>query len=154
MERFYEEKDVFKSDIDVLYYEFRMFNQIPLRADGDWAKDNAQIESFLLHARNLIEFLHCDGHLKCSSFKGKDNKFILPIKFISKDNIQKINEHLSHISSKRRRIKLGWKTKELKNEINKNFIEFLEKISPDYFLDGDISFSILNFTELVNRNKN
>ena len=149
MEQFYEEKDVFKSDIDVLYYEFRMLNQIPLFADGNWAKDNAQIESFLLHARNLIEFLHCDGHLKCSSFRDKDNKTIAPIKFISKDNIQKINEHLSHISSTRRKVKLGWKIKELKKEINENFIKFLKRISPDYFSDGYISFSILNFTNLV-----
>ena len=149
MQQFYAEKGVFKSDIDVLYYEFRMLNQIPLVADGFWAKDNAQVESFLLHARNLIEFLHGDGHLKCSDFKDRNNKKILPMKFISKDNIEKINEHLSHISSKRRKIKIGWKTKEFKNEINKYFIEFLEKISSSYFSEGNILFNISDFVSLI-----
>ena len=149
MEEFYEVKEVLKSEVDILYYEFRMLNQIPLIAEGNWAKDNAQIESFLLHARNIIEFLQCCGHFKCSSFIGKNDKEILPFKFIDKKNIKKINEHLSHISSNRKKVKLGWKTKVLKEEINKNFVDFLEEISEDYFNKDIIKIS--DFKSLVKK---
>lgn len=133
MAKFYEIIPVKNSEIQPLFYESMMLNEIPITITGNQVEDNMRVESFLLHARNVIDFLEGKSHLKCSHFRDKNNNKISPIKFDSDNTICRINEHLSHISSKRMRIKIKWSLKLLKREINEKLKDFLLKISDEYF---------------------
>lgn len=133
MAKFYEIVPIKYSEVHILFYEAMMLNNIPITHTGNSVEDNIRVESFLLHARNLIDFLEGKGHLKCSQFKDNDNNKIVPIKFSSDDTMRRINEHLSHISTGRKTIKINWKLKLLKNEINEKLKNFLSKISDGYF---------------------
>jgi hypothetical protein len=121
------------SGIRTLYYEVLMLNKIPISKTNNFLENNMRIESFLLHARNLINFLDGFGHLKCSEFKDSNNKKISPVKVVPNSVIKKINEHLSYISSKRKTRRISWNLPLLKKEINKKISEFLDKISPNCF---------------------
>ena len=121
------------SDIRILYYEILMFNKIPIAETNDFVEDNMRIESFLLHARNLIDFLGGVGHLKCSEFKDSNNKKISSVKVVPDSVVRKINEHLSHISSKRKTRRINWYLPLLRKKINKGVDDFLDKLSPQYF---------------------
>jgi len=125
------------SDIRILYYEVLMLNKTPITKTNNFVENNIRIESFLLHARNLIDFLSDSGHLKCSEFKDSNGKKISPVKTVPKSVMKKINEHLSHISSKRKTRRIVWNLPLLKKEINKKISEFLDKISPNYFLSKE-----------------
>ena len=108
------------SNVRILYYEILMLNKIPITKTNDSVEDNMRIESFLLHARNLIDFLGNRGHLKCSEFKDAKNKKISPIKVVPDGVIRKINEHLSHVSEKRKTTQIIWNLPLLRKQINKN----------------------------------
>ena len=133
MHKFYEIASINCSEIHVIFYEAMMLNNISITATGNLVEDNMRVESFLLHARNLIDFLEGGGHLKCSFFKDKNNKEISFIKFSSDNTINKINEHLSHISRRRKTTKINWKLRLLKSEINKKLKDFVLQISDEYF---------------------
>lgn len=134
MPKFYEIRPAKYSEIHILYYEAVMLNSISLKLTGNQIENNMRVESFLLHARNIIDFLEGKGHLKSSDFKDSKGKKIQPAKIVSKGVIKRINQHLSHISVERKTIKIQWKLSLLKKEINKNLLKFLKNISPNYFL--------------------
>lgn len=140
------------SDIRILYYEVLMLNKTPITKTNNFVEDNMRIESFLLHARNLIDFLGDSGHLKCSEFKDLNNKKISPVKVIPNSIIKKINEHLSHISSKRKTRRIVWDLPLLRKEINKKISEFLDKISPHYFPSKE-GIKKEDFDEIINSKK-
>ena len=121
------------SNIGILYYEVSMLNAIPLNRTNVPIKDNMRVESFLLHARNLINFLGDVDHLSCSDFTNSKKHKVGPIEAVPNDVIREINERLSHISSGRKMNQIVWNLPLLKIEINKKISEFLDKISPDYF---------------------
>ncbi len=148
MNKFYEIVPVKYSEIHILYYETAMLNSIPLVVIDNGLQDNMRVETFLLHARNLIDFLEGRGHLKCLEFQDSNGKKIKPFEVVDKGTVKRINEHLSHISTKRKRIKIQWKLTLLKKEINKNLLEFLKKISPDYFLEAE--HKIVDFEHSMN----
>lgn len=133
MAKFYEITQVKHSEIHLLFYESMMLNEIPITMIGNPVEDNMRVESFLLHARNLIDFLEGKGHLKCSYFKDINNKKFSMIKFNSDNTIRIINEHLSHISTKRTTTKINWKLRLLRKEINNKLKIFLLKLSDEYF---------------------
>jgi len=121
------------SDIRILYYEVLMLNKTPITKTNDFVENNMRIESFLLHARNLIDFLGDSGHLKCSEFKDSNGKKISKVEVVPNSITKEINEHLSHISNRRRTRRISWNLPLLKKEINKKVSEFLDKISSNYF---------------------
>lgn len=149
MAKFYEIASIKYSDIHLLFYEIMMLNSIPTKATGNPVEDNMRVESFLLHARNLIDFLEGKGHLKCLHFKDKNNNKISAIKFSSDNVMGKINEHLSHISTRRKTAKINWRLKLLKEEINKKFRCFLTEISDEYFPSPE-GLSRENFIKKIN----
>lgn len=70
-----------------LNYEASMFNKTALyiiqyHPSKHVVKDNAYIESFLLHARNIVDFLEDEKYendLKCSDFGIRKQKIKLPV---------------------------------------------------------------------------
>jgi len=136
------------SDIRILYYEILMLNKIPITSTDDFVENNMRIESFLLHARNITEFLKGGGHLKCSGFQNCNGKKISPVKVISKDVIEKINEYLSHISTRRKTRKITWDLHSLRKKVNQEFNHFLNKISPKYFPSKE-RLNISDFDNLI-----
>ena len=124
------------SPLDVLYYEIEMLNRTPITKTGNPVRDNVRIESFLLHARNLFEFLRNEGHLKCSQFDDLNGKRINQIVVNSKnlkDLIKKLNEHLSHISKKRTTEKMEWGASFIRKKINQGLVMFFSRLSHSYF---------------------
>lgn len=85
MPKFYEIMPVKYSEIRILYYEMVMLNNISLKSTANEIEYNIRIESFLLHARNIIDFLEGRGHLKCSDFKDSKGKKIQPMKVVSEN---------------------------------------------------------------------
>jgi hypothetical protein len=83
-----------------LLYEIQMFRFAYGRLlDGnhDQAPANALIECFLLHSRNLIEFFKTKDSCDFDPRDFADN-FKLNKRFISDDELPRINAHLSHLS--------------------------------------------------------
>lgn len=140
------------SDIRVLYYEISMLNKIPITKTNDLVEDNIRIESFLLHARNIIEFFDGNGHLKCSEFQNCNGEKISPVEVVPKTVIEKINEYLSHISSRRKTKHIEWDLPLLRKEVNKKISEFLDKISPNYFPSKE-GIKKEDFDEIINNKK-
>lgn len=136
------------STIRILYYEVEMLNK-PVTKTNDQLENNIRVESFLLHARNLIEFLNGSGHVKCSEFKDSNGKKISPVEVVPHNVIETINEHLSHISNKRKKRWIKWELLLLRMRINKEISEFLDKISSDYFSREEIITRDL-FNKVIN----
>lgn len=129
-----------KSELDLLHYEIRMLNEVfPL---GYHPKDDvdksARLESFLVHARNLIDFLENNGSkpddLLISNFvdeKGKKiNKIVISL---SADLKEKINKHLQHLTTTRMKEKPGWIIELIWTSINQGLADFFNRISSQYF---------------------
>jgi hypothetical protein len=109
---------------------------------------NAVLESFLIHVRNLIDFFQ--GTAGRERGYKKNRKDIIIKDFIdgngkeldivenwkiSREDKQKINKLLAHLSEDRLELERGWE-EEIKNfgsEIENQIEEFLEKISEEYF---------------------
>ena len=134
--------------IRILYYEFWLANKIPINETDNDIEDNMRIEAFLLHARNIIEFLDCSGHLKASEFFDISDNKIGKTDFLPKKVVERINEYLSHISTKRTKEKIIWDLPLIRRDINAKFCDFLDKLSPNYFpsKEGIIKD---NFTKLI-----
>ncbi len=127
------------SEIDILYYEIQMLNEsLKSMNQANQTDINCHLESFLIHARNLIDFLednkiHKDD-LTCSNFKNSLGGKIVKINVkLPTDAKIKINKHLSHITTTRLNEKLGWDTNLIRSEINNGLTAFFDQISPTYF---------------------
>lgn len=139
MSEYYQTTEISElSDVYILYYEVRMLNKIPIipTDDNNIVENIIRLESFLLHARNIIEFLGDNkngAYLKCSQFKDSNGKKIDTVEVVPKVVVNKINDYLSHISSNRKKAKIRWDLDLLKQKINQEFNHFLNKVSSEYF---------------------
>lgn len=139
MSEYYKTTEISElSDVYILCYEMMMLNKISIipTNDNNIVENNIRLESFLLHARNIIEFLSDDKHgayLKCSQFKDSNGKKIGSVEVVPKEVVTKINEYLSHISNNRKKKKIEWYLDQLKQKINQEFNHFLNKVSSEYF---------------------
>lgn len=125
-------------------YELEMLNKIQ-RLWEDHAihpehsfDQNSRLESFLLHARNLIIFLSCETRypddLVCRDFLS-DSGTPIECKNIDGQKIllSKINKHLAHISKERNTLEIKWKHIDIRNQINVLAVLFLERCAVSYF---------------------
>jgi len=134
-----------KKALDALYYEIWMFNEslalsnyIQIHALKCTAMKNVILESFLLHARNLIDFLENNrirsDDLTCVDFNNRNQQQIDPISPRLQPNIkQKINKHLSHLTKTRVNEKPEWNLEKIRSSINQALINFFDQISESYF---------------------
>lgn len=132
-----------KRPLDVVTYEFMMLNQCCLMVQRpDYFDRVIPLESFLMHARNLIDFLSgcCyPNDIKCTDFIDKDGEFIqvIPIN-ISEDLKLRINRHCQHMSMDRLEKQIGWPVNSIAKEINEGMIYFA-KCLPDALDTSDIT---------------
>lgn len=131
MEKDTEEK---RKALDEIWYELWMFNETFKKLPSAYLiENNAYIESFLIHLRNLVFFLEnkkFDSDIKISDFNLNEILIDLPVE----NTLVEINKRLSHLTWDRvRGGRVEWKFKEIKQEINKKVSVFLEKIPDEYF---------------------
>lgn len=126
------------SELDIFYYEVFMLNKILSITPHDQIERNAVIECFLIHARNLIDFLenkrmHGDD-LTCIDFIDEKKKKIDAIEIkLANDYKEKINKHLSHMTKQRVGEKIMWDMEYLRNQLNNEIKQFLKKLPNSYF---------------------
>ncbi len=129
-----------KLALDPLYYELWMFNEtdkhlISLQSENNKViENNVYLESFLLHTRNIVDFLEdrkYDNDIRCSDFGIERINVNLP----SNNTIKEINLWLLHNTKARmeEKEKPQWKYLIIRKEVNKCFGEFLNQISRDCF---------------------
>lgn len=125
--------------INHICYEIWMMNEVDLIVDTNdnhykMILQNALLESFLIHCRSIIDFLFFPPKYKddisAEYFLTKDDfKY-----FLKKQNgfipiIERINKEVAHLTTKRSKDldKKIWNIKEIKEIMNSEFKEFLEK---------------------------
>ena len=146
------------SELDVLYYEVLMLNKTAnfYPEEKNYIKKNSLLESFLIHARNLIDFLednrknHDDS--TCSNFINIEQAKINPVIIkISPRLKKKINKNLSHMTTTRISEKIDWADEILsvKSEINNRLKIFLSCLSSKYF-PTKRGMHIQSFLDLIN----
>ena len=137
------------SELDLLLYEIWMFNQIQIELSvphTNKAVLNACLESFLIHARNLIRFLEGNTNsrdnkddLTCARFMDANGIKMVKIPVMLPQKLkEKINKHLSHLTVISTEEKLDWDCEAIRKSINYSLNHFFREISPRYFptLDG------------------
>jgi len=120
-----------KLALDVLWYELDMFNWT-----SKYRENSAYLESFLLHTRNIVDFLEDNKNkhksdITCSDFGIKKNNVNLPPNNTKKE----INLWLSHITKERmeEKKKPGWGNLTIRKEVNRCFGIFLDQLPQNCF---------------------
>ena len=132
------------SELDLLYYEIWMLNQILPELsvpNTNQAVLNACLESFLIHARNLIRFLEGDTNsrdnkddLTCARFSNANGIKTAKIPVMLPQKLkEKINKHLSHLTVISTEEKLDWDCEAIRKSINYSLNHFFRAISSHYF---------------------
>ena len=128
-----------KSALDFLWYEVWMFNEtffqpnyVSVPLERCTIENNALLESFLIHARNLVYFLENSGRssdIKCSTFGLGEINIELP----PNNGIDEIDKYLAHLTKKRIKSKIYWNRKEIREKINEGISKFLNQLSLNSF---------------------
>lgn len=132
--------------IGVFIYEVRMLNEtcicivtnrIMNKDHAPW-EANAYIESFLLHARNLIYFFEGNGNpkydLTCVDFNDVSGEKLKPIALNINKNVRNdISTYLSHMTKPRAQDSQEWFYLKIKEELNRASIFFIKSCSSSYF---------------------
>jgi hypothetical protein len=96
---------------------------------------NARLESFLIHARNLIIFLNKETdhpkNILAADFFEKTTDWVIAHKL--EDEYQKINKYLAHLSYERK-TEYHWDLVHIYQEIKKRITEFNAKVDPSFIL--------------------
>ena len=89
---------------------------------------NIFLEAFLLHARNLIDFLEASGQeddILITDFKDKDGKRMSRLILnLSEDLKKKINKHCHHLSKQRLKRKFSWDVEKIRKEVSDKMQKF------------------------------
>ena len=136
--------DVSKSKMDVLFFELLMLNRVlALDAGSEAVERTARLESFLVHVRNLVEFLECrqeskqgsKKYLKASDFKTKSGKQVDKIEVgLCGLAYGALSQSLAHIPQERRlETKMVWHCGTIWRRVNKAFAKFLEQVPDDQY---------------------
>ncbi|OGZ23840.1 MAG: hypothetical protein A3A08_02765 [Candidatus Nealsonbacteria bacterium RIFCSPLOWO2_01_FULL_41_9] len=131
-----------KIALDFLWYEMWMFNEsffqpnyvyVPSSRCG--VENNALLESFLLHARNLIYFFKSGNleDIRAVDFIGKNNSKLIyeQIKagLSSQNSVDYIHKYLAHLTLQRiREKKPQWDKGRMREVINKGLNNFLDQV--------------------------
>lgn len=115
--------------------------------DSDWRVEaNAFLESFLVHYRNVMDFLSPPDSARetkdvtCGALLGRPFDYRLPDTPTKYRN--NINTFLAHVSKGREDGSVGWPTDDMMFEMDGAFVRFLDELSEtdrDLFLDHDYS---------------
>ena len=135
--KFVEEVRSDQSKEEIVAYEYDMFllayDKMVENKKDDILR-SLFLESFLLHARNLIDFLggnDKDDNLTIKDFLDRDSNCQKAINMnFDSEFIKKIHKHCHHISKTRLKHKYGWYSNNIKNELVRamNEARILDKI--------------------------
>lgn len=122
--------------LEELRYEVWMFNRtadfLVHTTSFDKVQTNAFVESFLMHTRNLVDFLENKTNkndARCSDFGIKEQQIKLP----AGNTKREINKYLAHMTKQRIEKKIpDWKFNEIRNEINQKIQIFLFQLPPAF----------------------
>ena len=115
------------------------------KRDSDWrVEGNAFLESFLVHYRNVMDFLSPPvsaqeaKDVTCGGFLGRPFDYQLPdTPTRYRDDI---NTYLAHLSKRRGDGSMGWPTDDMMFEMEDAFVRFLDELTETergLFLDPD-----------------
>ena len=132
-----EEKD----ELDLVFYELQMLTQMRRLANENTIEGVGCLESFLLHARNLIDFLENPrkkntkkDDLLCSDFDNQSGDKISPILTGLDCSLKvKINKHLSHLTTTRKDERIHWAVEMIERPILQKLTLFLDQLADIYF---------------------
>lgn len=139
------QKNTLDNKVKPLMYEVNMLNNA---FDLYWKIYKADpvlpsliLESFLLHARILIDFIEDNrkskDDLTCSDFVDNDNKSIQGVSVNLKSDTKKaLNKHLTHLTQTRLAVKPGWNITDIKYSINGAMEIFINKCADSNFPDN------------------
>ncbi|HYD93348.1 MAG TPA: hypothetical protein VEB18_02745 [Candidatus Paceibacterota bacterium] len=125
--------------VEPLVYEIKMLNDtFKLYSLHKEPLQSAILESFLLHARILIDFLESNrknkDDLTCSDFTDINGNPLQGEVVNLKVGVKEaINKHLAHLTLKRTNGKAQWRMGEIRNELNKSFRSFVAKCADSNF---------------------
>jgi len=144
-----KDKDSRQAGLDSLWYEINMFvgifNKISTQAPLTDIERNSNLETFLLHARNLLDFLtNKGGEYKITANQFGDGIKPYTLEFPDPYNRNKtcshkefdsaINNYLSHLDWGRiTGDKPKWEGVGIKKEITRNLMDFVSKLPSDSF---------------------
>lgn len=130
-----------KTLLEVVNYEFEMLAYTLEKGKLEMKKEKTKknlseisicLESFLLHARNLIDFLEANGQkddILITDFKNVCGEKLMPLKLgLEKDLKKKINKHCQHLSKSRLSKKYKWKLQKVYNKIASKMKKFRSQI--------------------------
>jgi len=128
-----------KIALDALFYEVRMLNEtfhllfLFNFHPTSLVSNNANLESFLVHARNVVYFLEdrIDSRdIRCSDFGAAGINVNLP----AGNGIYEINKYLSHLTKERITVpKPKWECDKIKEEINGKIEQFITNLDQSIF---------------------
>lgn len=128
-----------KIALDALFYEVWMLNRTFHLLSCSHihptflVEENANLESFLIHVRNIVYFLEdgqCLGDIRCSDFGIAGIKVNLPVG----NGIREINKYLSHLTKERILVpKPRWECEKIKEEINRKIEQFITNLDQSIF---------------------
>ena len=136
-----------------LLYEAWMFRET-FKARSclpDTVSRNAYWESFLLHTRNLMDFLEgkkkFPGDLTCTDFEDRNGSPVPAATIDDADEVREaINKHMSHITQKRLEERPDWRGLErFVTSIREKLCEFLDAVAPEYCPDQTLIQSIRDY---------
>ncbi|HDY72747.1 MAG TPA: hypothetical protein ENH90_01150 [bacterium] len=128
-----------KIALDALFYEVWMLNEtfhllsLSHLHPTSFVSPNANLESFLTHARNVVYFLENrkdSRDIRCSDFGAAGIDVNLP----AGNGIHEINKYLSHLTKERISIpKPKWECEKIKEEINEKIKQFIANLDQTIF---------------------
>lgn len=128
--------EVDKTEVDILKYEIHQLRHAhDLCVVASHNKRDIErslfLEAFLLHARNMIDFL--EGHgtrsddLTIRDFKDSSGNFLETIDLgFDKELRDRIGKHCCHITKKRLFRKYAWKISHIKDKIEQGITKFIK----------------------------
>lgn len=139
-----------KQALDCVWYELWMFSETSKKIlSGNQIENNIYLESFLIHLRNIIDFLQDEKYpndIKVSDFDLSKVEILLP----ENNTYLEINKRINHLTWERvSGDKIGWRYGEIIEEINKKFSFFLENVSEDFFPTHNYKKTKKDFYSLV-----
>jgi len=144
-----------RNELDLVAYELQMLNAaFPLGyATVSRIDENFRLESFLVHVRNLMDFLEekgdkNKGDIMISQFIDRNKKPMKPIKLNLDSNLkEKINKHCQHLTKTRLTEKINWPVSRIAREINSGMSKFISQLNGSYNKGGIslISKAISNY---------
>ena len=138
-----------KKALESLNYEVWMLrslaNILAIDNQGTGVIHNALVESFLIHARILIEFLYKnkthEDTVRASQYFTSDSYWesIRPPKTkLLEDTEQNAHEHLAHLTYTRLEEKKQWPCIQIANDIETVLKVFHENLSGDFTKDSNV----------------